>query len=143
MKRSPLQRRTPLARGSAQLRNSPMKRSRMKRRPRKARPGKDDKAYVAWVKQQPCCAANAAQRCWRTVDPHHKTGAGMGARAHDHETMPLCRLHHDQLDDFKGPFLGWTRAQRMEWQEAQIALHRMRYADHLAASAAATAEAVF
>lgn len=52
-------------------------------------------AYLKWVKSQPCqCCGGAAD------DPHHLIGygqGGMGTKAHDSLTIPLCRKHHDEL----------------------------------------------
>lgn len=51
--------------------------------------------YTRWVKQQPClCCGRQAD------DPHHLIGygqGGMGTKAHDLFTLPLCRAHHDEL----------------------------------------------
>jgi hypothetical protein len=51
--------------------------------------------YLQWVKSQPCVCCGA-----RADDPHHIIGhgqGGMGTKAHDLLTIPLCRLHHDDL----------------------------------------------
>lgn len=51
--------------------------------------------YLKWVKTQPCaCCGQSAD------DPHHLIGwgqGGMGTKAHDILTIPLCRQHHDEL----------------------------------------------
>lgn len=52
----------------------------------------------------------------------------MGLRSHDHEAIPLCRLHHRQVDGFAGPFAGWSRDQRQAWHTKQVKLHRARFA---------------
>jgi hypothetical protein len=64
------------------------------------REGNSDK-HRAIVKHLPCCV------CWRTpVDGHHlKTeGAakerGVGMRATDKWIVPLCRMHHDDLESY-------------------------------------------
>ncbi|MBC3378471.1 DUF968 domain-containing protein [Serratia fonticola] len=51
--------------------------------------------YLQWVKSQPCVCCGA-----RAGDPHHIIGhgqGGMGTKAHDLLTIPLCRQHHDDL----------------------------------------------
>jgi hypothetical protein len=121
LKRSPLARRTPLRSGS-QLARAPMR-----RRPRRARPEFDDARYLAWVRRQPCCAPGCTRRA--PSDPHHRPGAGVGARSHDHEAIPLCRADHDDVDRFAGRFRGWTRAQRQAWHTAQVAVHRARHGE--------------
>lgn len=54
-----------------------------------------DSKYTRWVKRQMClCCGKQAD------DPHHIIGyglSGMGTKAHDLFTMPLCRAHHDEL----------------------------------------------
>ncbi|MBJ8809850.1 DUF968 domain-containing protein [Citrobacter koseri] len=51
--------------------------------------------YISWVKTQPCCCCgNPAD------DAHHLIGygqGGMGTKAHDSFTIPLCREHHTEL----------------------------------------------
>jgi len=51
--------------------------------------------YLQWVKTQPCaCCGKPAD------DAHHLIGwgqGGMGTKAHDILTLPLCRRHHDEL----------------------------------------------
>ena len=51
--------------------------------------------YLKWVKSQPCCVCNSVAH-----DAHHLIGygqGGMGTKAHDLFTIPLCRIHHDEL----------------------------------------------
>lgn len=51
--------------------------------------------WLKWVKSQQCCGCgNSAD------DPHHIIGhgqGGMGTKAHDLFTIPLCRICHDAL----------------------------------------------
>lgn len=51
--------------------------------------------WLNWVKSQQCCSCgNSAD------DPHHIIGhgqGGMGTKAHDLLTIPLCRICHDAL----------------------------------------------
>ncbi|MCK1144550.1 DUF968 domain-containing protein [Providencia stuartii] len=51
--------------------------------------------YLQWVKSQPCCVCGAT-----SDDAHHLIGhgqGGMGTKAHDLFTIPLCRIHHCEL----------------------------------------------
>ncbi len=51
--------------------------------------------YLQWVKSQPCCVCGAT-----SDDAHHLIGhgqGGMGTKAHDLFTIPLCRIHHSEL----------------------------------------------
>ncbi|WHP46391.1 DUF968 domain-containing protein [Mannheimia bovis] len=50
--------------------------------------------WLQYVKAQPCvCCGQQAD------DPHHLIGYGgaMGSKKHDLFTLPLCRIHHDEL----------------------------------------------
>ncbi|MEG9475764.1 DUF968 domain-containing protein [Mannheimia indoligenes] len=50
--------------------------------------------WLQYVKAQPCvCCGQQAD------DPHHLIGYGgeMGSKQHDLFTLPLCRIHHDEL----------------------------------------------
>ncbi|HEJ8096336.1 TPA: DUF968 domain-containing protein, partial [Serratia marcescens] len=64
-------------------------------RPKKTRA--EDSKYTRWVKTRPCCGCGA-----RSDDPHHIIGhgqGGMGTKAHDFFTIPLCRKCHDALHE--------------------------------------------
>ena len=41
------------------------------------------------IARMPCMVCGA-----RPIQIHHITGAGMGLKANDNETIPLCELHH-------------------------------------------------
>ena len=47
-----------------------------------------EKRYFAAVVELGCCI------CKMPPEIHHKTGAGMGIRAHNSDVMPLCPDHH-------------------------------------------------
>jgi hypothetical protein len=52
--------------------------------------------YLDWVKTLDCCMCRAPDYS----DPHHITGkgqGGMGTKADDLYTMPLCRHCHDEM----------------------------------------------
>ena len=55
----------------------------------------ESQKYLQWVKTQPCqCCGQPAD------DAHHLIGwgqGGIGTKAHDILTIPLCRKHHDEL----------------------------------------------
>jgi hypothetical protein len=54
------------------------------------------KKYLAWVKTLPCCICGAP-----ADDAHHIIGVGhyggMGTKAPDSLTMPVCRGHHGEI----------------------------------------------
>ncbi len=137
MKRLPLLRRTPLARGSSLLTSKPLarvtelKRTPMKRRARRAKPG-DEPKYKAWIKTLVCCVGGI--RCDQ-ADPHHlidgKDDAkkGMSQTAPDRFLLPLCRYHHNLFHEGKGIFNGWDDAQRLTFQEQECERLRSIWAD--------------
>ena len=87
----------------------------------------EDPEYLEYLRGEPCCSCGR----WGASVPHHKTGAGMGTRAHDHEAMPLCddlrKSCHRDLHQFQGAFEGMSRLLRATWQDTQIQEHRARY----------------
>lgn len=109
----------------------------MKKRPRRSRGDADNPEYLAFVRTLPCCAPdcfgqfeirNHDGTAWKLkIEAHHLTGAGMGRKARDDETMPLCTAHHRELHEFMGPFLEWTRDERQQWQLRQIEEVRALY----------------
>ena len=54
----------------------------------KKRPPNAERDYMASVAELGCLI------CWQPAEVHHKTGAGMGMRASNYDTMPLCPRHH-------------------------------------------------
>lgn len=93
----------------------------------------ESKQYTTWLRTQPCCAPECGTT--RSIEVHHRTGAGMGLRAHDHKGMPLCNSCHVALHSAKRPFFGWDRARLRDWQDEQIAAHRARYLEEVGAAA--------
>ena len=80
-----------------------------------------DPTYLAFIRELPCCAPSVTEcQSPPPQHPHHSTGAGMGMKTGDRETMPLCWMHHRQFHEGKGPFDGWTRDERRRWQEEQV-----------------------
>lgn len=86
-----------------------------------------DPGYLIWVRRQPCWQCGKAPAgC-----AHHKTGAGMGLRASDLDAMPLCHGCHMAFHDGKGPFKGWGKARRRQWQEEAIAATRLAHTEEV------------
>lgn len=55
----------------------------------------ENKKWLKWVKSQQCCGCGSS-----ADDPHHIIGhgqGGMGTKAHDLFSIPLCRACHDAL----------------------------------------------
>ena len=118
-------RRTPINRGTSQLKRKawlrtrkPMKRTRWRE--------KGDPTYRAKVRSLPCCARSLSQ-CFGRIDPHHAgwdhskgEGKGTGIKATDSTCVPLCRRHHQQLEWLQGPFSDWDKASRRLWVTDRI-----------------------
>lgn len=85
----------------------------------------EDRKYLAWVARQPC--ALYGRDCHGDVVAHHRTGGGTGARAHDHDTIPLCFAHHQQFHDLNGFFKGWTKEIIREWQDLEVRIQQARF----------------
>lgn len=116
MKRTALKRSTGLSRGKPMARKSKTKQA--------AREG--DEAYLQFVRSLPCCV------CGHDTEPshpHHMVGhlKGLGMKAPDRETMPLCFAHHRAFHDGVGHFAYWSREGRILWQETEIALVQTRW----------------
>ena len=130
MKRTPLKRKTPLARTS----RIPARRSTPRRRDADV---VRNPHYLAWLRQQPCgvpyILKDAAGPCGGPVDPEHKReGVGMGQRASDADAWACCRVHHDQRHDGRGVFATMTRAELRTFIRMQIAMFKTAYTAHLA-----------
>lgn len=62
----------------------------------------ENRKWLQFVKSQPCVCCGA-----RADDPHHVIGHGggkMGGKEHDLFTIPLCRVHHNELHRDVGGF---------------------------------------
>jgi hypothetical protein len=55
--------------------------------------------YLKWVRTQPCCFPH--DDCSGPIQVHHSKGvgnlSGVGLKAPDWATMPLCAKHHNEL----------------------------------------------
>ena len=83
----------------------------------------EDAAHLARIRALPCA------RCQRPPpsEAHHRTGAGMALRAHDHDAMPLCASCHRDLHAMTGRFRTWTRHQLRVWQQERVVEMRSRF----------------
>lgn len=73
------------------MKQTPLKRTPMKRRPKKATP-KLEKDHMARVGSLACVVGD--EHCAGRTTVHHLSGAGMGRRASNFDTIPLCEGHH-------------------------------------------------
>jgi hypothetical protein len=118
MKRAALTRKTPMARGSSQLRRSAMPRGR----PGKQPPHKRDDAFKRFVLTLECCAPKDPRYpCWGPMTPSHKHEDGKGIKSHDRTLLPKCVGHHGQYEDKSGVFKGFTKQQTRDWHDNESA----------------------
>lgn len=114
-------RRTPLARGTKQLKRSALAR-KTRLRQKRAKPRRSsrvrDPAHLEFVRRLPCCLCNRGPRS----EPHHDTEKrGMGQKADDTRTIPMCHRHHMDAQSYAGPFKGWDKYRMRAWFEEQLA----------------------
>lgn len=119
----------PLKRTPFAPRSKPMKRTRMKKRaPRRIAREKALRPRLAFAAEQPCAARHLGQ-CRGPVQVAHVGKGGMGLKhGTPMETLPLCGPevgtdgdgHHQQFDQSKGDFDGWSRAKKGKWVEVKL-----------------------
>jgi hypothetical protein len=109
MRRTPLKRSAPLARGSSSMKRSAIKR----KRPRGQPPERKDEAVLAFARRRRCACCN---RPPPSHAHHPRTGAGIGIKSHDAGVIPLCLGGHSDLHSLAGAFKGWNRARLREWE---------------------------
>lgn len=115
LRRTPLKRGQPLARTGGLKRGTKLKAKRSK--PRRSSRVRDPK-HLAWVRTLDCC--HCARRS--PSEAHHDTKErGMGQKADDTRTIPLCRSCHDGAQHYLGAFKFWDRDRMRAWFEAELA----------------------
>lgn len=131
MIRSPLKRRTPLARtGRVKARRSSPRRSDRVR----------DPAFLDWVHTQPCSARDVpGHRCAGPIEADHMGERPAGRKADDLTCAAMCRQGHRERTDFSGPFRSFDQAQMRAFLAESMRTTRLAYARHLLSTTAATA----
>jgi hypothetical protein len=119
-------RHTRIAPASGHVEYKDTRKALLKRRPGPARRSSrvEDKAYLAWLRLQPCGVARLLGRsdlCGGPTDPdHERQGVGMGQRASDRRAWPCCRIHHSQRHDLNGFFRGFDGDRLTDFIERRI-----------------------
>lgn len=75
--------------------------------------------YNEWLTQQPCCVCRDPGPNVR----HHMTGGGMGIKSPDQLQFTLCPSCHGDFHNLSGPFKGWEKNRRREWQAAMVSAY--------------------
>lgn len=91
----------------------------------------EDPQYVSDVHELLCCV-RALDPCDGPIEAHHAGPRGLGQRAHDRTSIPLCRKHHRAWHDLAIPFASMSREERRAFIDRQIA-RTQETIDHAAA----------
>lgn len=71
-----------------------------------------DEAYKARVRKLRCaCCGFVPSEC-----NHSTVGRGLGQKASDYDTFPLCTRCHGEWTANSGRFWGWSKERRRLWQ---------------------------
>ncbi len=129
MKRTPLQRRTPLkatARPLGRLSRFVQAAKKGARTRKRSKYAKRERQvdYMLWVKTLPCVARDIdpAFPCAGVVEADHAGRRGLGRKCSDVETIAICTEHHRQRGDFAGAFKSWNKDRMRGWLEACVLL---------------------
>jgi hypothetical protein len=91
----------------------------------KAQPVRD-RAYLAWLRSQPCCVCGSRA----DVEASHHGTHGVGSKPSDHDALPLCATHHRRWHDRGSPHPSWehlTREEKRARFAFLVAEHRARW----------------
>lgn len=110
----------PTPKAKRKPRGLPRKRAKPRRGPWRS------EAYRAEVRELPCCAWPYCGPCrWEAgrglveashADVYAEKGGGM--KAGDQRCVPHCPGHHDDWEQRKGAFAGWSKEGRQVWADA-------------------------
>lgn len=77
----------------------------------KEQPDRDNK-YLAFIRTLPCCVCGTTP-----CDAHHVDTGGMGTKASDYCSIPLCRLQHGECHTIGKE--SFQRKYRIDFKEVQ------------------------
>lgn len=95
-----------------------------------------DLAFMGWTKQQPCMVrvmppqfftsspaarTRPATPCYGEVEADHMGDRGLGQKADDTTTVPMCTGHHAERTDHRGAFRTLNREEVRTWRALAIA----------------------
>jgi len=122
---SRLQAHTPLRR------RTPMR----QRSPKRIVTTPEDRDRLTWLHTLTCCAPG--HRDCRPVEVHHNTqDRALGKKRGHDQGMPLCPQAHRDFHAGAGPFRGWTRQERREWQTEKVTVFQALWAVHIGTAGA-------
>ncbi len=87
-----------------------------------------DKAYLAWVRTQPC--VHSGPDCHGRVEASHLGERPFGRKADDDTAVPHCSNHHEQWTgkvNARGFCEGWSRQERRDYAFFQTRFYQQHY----------------
>ena len=101
---------------------------------KKRKPPGQDKKYLAWIRDQPCCGPNCKGKPGDIVPAHMRClgEAGTGMKPDDKMALPLCFWCH--AEEHRGPIRFWNETEKWKAREKVSALcreHLKRYEEQI------------
>jgi hypothetical protein len=82
--------------------------------------GGKDQEHLANVRRMQCIAHTLGPCLGSTQAHHHTAHRGKGQKADDSQAIPLCLGHHHDFHAATGPFKGWDKQRRRDWQDIAV-----------------------
>lgn len=80
-----------------------------------------DIEYMAWVRGLGCLFELTSYSCDGSIDAHHAgIDKGMGRKSDDNTCIPLCRKHHQDIEQLRGLARGWEKSIRRAFHAQAI-----------------------
>jgi hypothetical protein len=122
-----------MTRGKPLARKTPLRRSRLKRRsPRRiAKATPEELMYRGWIHGDQCAGRYTfwtTHFCTgRLEQSHERDMTGLGLKASEFRSVAMCTGLHQEWEQHRIHFAGWTKQQRRLWMVAQITASHARY----------------
>jgi hypothetical protein len=132
MKRTPLQRKTPMRRAGFRHHDDQAWRDKphLDRNRRRSKYARRERAYdyMGWVKTQEClCAQNVYDDpCEGPIEADHAGDRGLGQKAPDNTCVPLCMKHHRARTDMRGIFTTFDAHAMYLWRSSAVSVTQAR-----------------
>lgn len=117
--------------GGGALTKSPLKRKKPMRRkpPRRLERDAPEAGYTHWLHYQVCRAAGVVPHdcSHRTQAAHLRDHTGLSRKEPAERQTTLCDVVHQEFDQRRGYFAGWSNEARLEWFLARVAESRAEW----------------
>jgi len=130
MKRSaPIKRSSPMRRKAPSLTEDNLEwRPPRRKAPRRvAKLTADDRRWRYWIHARPCIVETHAYRSGsvtclgRIEQSHERNMTGLGLKAPERRSVPMCKKHHEEWEQHRGVFEHPTKEDRRELMDLWIA----------------------